>query len=208
MQLLSRLKDVAIGATRYSIDSISTISNTLEIDASLLPLLKMKIGFFNNADLNEEQLRYLLAGFPDLIRNKGSQKAIKKAIYLWFRLNREHGRIINIAIDNTRHIIDITMDAKAVNTTLLDILFEYLLPSGYIITYTFAAEHNYVNNDKFNQNIKIEVIDDRSNSKIKSIADMKRTDGKAESELVSNIGLTRILTADSIDANISPELGE
>ena len=70
-QVFARVKDASFNAVKYAIDSIRHTSNTLEMNSSLLPLLKSKVGFFESDQLTEDQLRYLLAGFPALLRNKG-----------------------------------------------------------------------------------------------------------------------------------------
>lgn len=138
-QLLCRAKDIIQGATKYTIDSLRHLSNTLEMNSTLLPLLKSKVGFFKDESLSEDQLRYLLTGFPYLLRYKGSRKAIESAVYLWFRVNRIGGKLISLIIDNTKYEININIDTPPQDTQLLDNLFTYLIPTGYIINYNFAS---------------------------------------------------------------------
>ena len=138
-QLLCRLADAVYGGVKYEIDSLQHTANTMEINNKLLPLLKSKLGFFSNDILTEEQLRYLLLGFPEIIRNKGSKKTIKEILYMWFRLNKLDAKIVSIDINNdTKEILlDVNMVPK--DTALLDELFNYVLPTGYQLIYRFGV---------------------------------------------------------------------
>ena len=147
-QLLCRINDAIQGATKYTIDSLRHLSNTLEMNSTLLPLLKSKVGFFKTENLSEDQLRYLLTGFPYLIKYKGSKKAIYSAIYLWFRVNRIGAALISVNINNSDHTIEININTIPQDTALLDTLLSYLIPTGYIINYNFATAVNETS--KFN----------------------------------------------------------
>lgn len=147
-QLLCRAKDLVFGAVKYNIDSIRHVTTTLEMNSSLLPLLKSKLGFFAKENLSEEQLRYLLAGFPYLIKYKGSRKSLESAIYLWFRVNKLGGELISVDIDNESYSIQINIDIAPQNTELLDKLLQYLIPTGYIVKYNFANNTQVINKYK------------------------------------------------------------
>ena len=138
-QLLCRLADAIYGGVKYEIDSLQHTANTMEINNKLLPLLKSKLGFFSDDTLTEEQLRYLLLGFPEIMRNNGSKKTIKEILYMWFRLNKLDAKIVSIDINNDSKeiLLDVNMVPK--DTALLDELFNYVLPTGYQLTYRFGV---------------------------------------------------------------------
>lgn len=194
-QLLCRLKDVIFGGVKYNIDSLNHTSNTLEMNARLLSLLKSKLGFFEQEQLTEDELRYLLAGFSDLIKYKGSKKAIKKAVFLWFRVTQLQGKLTDITIDNDNYLIRITMDASSTDTKLLDEIFKYILPTGYKVIYMFASDnivedsyildesYIYLNvHNKVNSNIRIPIEDD--------------FEDKRKHRLMGSVGFTQIMSYD------------
>lgn len=167
-QLLCRINDAIQGATKYTIDSLRHLSNTLEMNSTLLPLLKSKVGFFKTENLSEEQLRYLLTGFPYLIKYKGSKKAIYSAIYLWFRVNRIGASLISVNIDNNNHTIEININTIPQDTALLDNLLSYLIPTGYIINYNFATAVNETSKLNLVNSYEGAVITKYSNSQIRT----------------------------------------
>lgn len=167
-QLLCRLKDAIQGATKYNIDSLRHLSNTLEMNSTLLPLLKSKVGFFKEEQLSEDQLRYLLTGFPYLVKYKGSKKAIESAIYLWFRVNRIGGKLISVLINNSTYEININIDTPPQDTSLLDALFDYLVPTGYVISYNFAGQFEFSSDYQVQTYLRAGTIDPRANSQMRT----------------------------------------
>lgn len=184
-QLLCRINDAIQGATKYTIDSLRHLSNTLEMNSTLLPLLKSKVGFFKTENLSEDQLRYLLTGFPYLIKYKGSKKAIYSAIYLWFRVNRIGAALISVDIDNDNYTIDININTIPQDTALLDNLLSYLIPTGYIINYNFATAVNKTSRFNLVNSYEGAVITKRSNSQIRT-DDVSHVDIKCSTDSSSS----------------------
>lgn len=195
-QLLGRLKDVVFGGVKYTIDSLNHTSNTLEMNATLLPLLKSKVGFFEQEELTEDELRYLLAGFPDLIKYKGSKKAIRKAIYLWFRVNRMDGRLVDISINNENYTIYISINAKSTDTKLLDEIFKYILPTGYNIDYRFASDNTEFSDYAFEQNYVGVNVHNKVNSNIRTYIE-----NDLENRLLGSVGFTEVVTGEELHTN-------
>ncbi|MBO5712100.1 MAG: hypothetical protein J6R47_04610 [Acholeplasmatales bacterium] len=205
-QLLGRLKDVVFGGVKYTIDSLNHTSNTMEMNATLLPLLKSKVGFFEYEELTEDELRYLLAGFPDLIKYKGSRKAIKKAIYLWFRVNRMDGKLVSIDINNEDYTIYININAKETDTKLLDEIFKYILPTGYRVEYRFASDNIFYNDYDFDQSYVGINVHNKINSNIRTLG----RENDLQERLLGSVGLTEIATKEELEATqgeltISPD---
>ena len=166
-QLLCRLKDAIQGAIKYNIDSLRHLNNTLEMNSTLLPLLKSKVGFFKEDTLSEDQLRYLLAGFPYLMKYKGSKKAIDSAVNLWFRVNRIGGTLVSCDIDNTTYEITINIDTTPQDTDLLDTLFKYLIPTGYIVKYNFASKTEHTDRYSMYENLGGIVVNSNAAAQIR-----------------------------------------
>lgn len=160
MQLLCRIKDVVFNSVKYNIDSIRHTANTLEMNSTLLPLLKSKVGFFKSENLNEDQLRYLVAGFPYLIKYKGSKKAIQAAVNLWFRVNQIGGELVSLEVknfdQNRNPIYELTLNISGnpYNTDLLEALIAYILPTGYNIKYHFGTSRDYSSSFKLKESYR------------------------------------------------------
>lgn len=203
-QLLCRLKDLSFNAVKYSIDSIRHTSNTREMNSSLLPLLKSKVGFFADETLTEDQLRYLLIGFPSLIRNKGSQKAIFDAVHLWFRVYQLKGKVNNVIIINRsetdqEYTIKIFLATTPRDTSLLDAIFKYILPTGYIVRYEFSTLTLGTSTYQFNIATNDHEVRGYDNAVVHKQIDSKH---------ISNMNLTQTISTADIkfkDAFASPE---
>lgn len=193
-QLLCRLKDVMINGVKYAIDSINHTSNTLEINSALLPLLKSKVGFFDYEELTEDELRYLLTGFPDLIKYKGSKRAIEKAICLWFRVNRLSGKLTDIDINNETYSITISVNTTNTDTRLLDEIFKYILPTGYTINYRFASDNEEIDEYEFIQSYEGINVHNSINSNIRTY----RADD-LENRLLGSVGFTEVVTGEELN---------
>lgn len=190
-QLLCRLKDAMFGGVKYNIDSLKHTSNTMEMNNVLLPLLKSKVGFFSDDTLTEDQLRILLNAFPTLIKHKGSKKAIYETIHAWFRLHQISGKLISIDIDNIRYKITLNINSLEADTSLLDTIFEYIIPSAYEVEYRFATDYGLGDNFVFDDNIDIMTVSNKTNSRIQTKPEYNDT---IANRLVGSVGLAEVAT--------------
>lgn len=195
-QLLCRLKDAMFGGVKYNIDSLKHTSNTMEMNNVLLPLLKSKVGFFSDDTLTEDQLRILLNAFPTLIKHKGSKKAIYETIHAWFRLHQISGKLISIDVDNIRYKITLNINSLEADTSLLDTIFEYIIPSAYEVEYRFATDYALGDNFVFDDNIDIITISNKTNSRIQTKD--AYGDNAIANRLVGSVGLTEIATKEDL----------
>ena len=131
-QLLCRVKDYSLGATRQLIDTIPTISATSEISDRLLPLLANKLGLFNIKNIDNRTLRHLCLTFPSIIKWKGSKRAIEMAVNAWLQLyigiTEQFGDLV---INTGENLIEIPVSNINVSTKYLDLVFEHILPQSY-----------------------------------------------------------------------------
>lgn len=139
-QLIGRLYDCVINGIRFDVDSIINIIDTSSIDSKLLSLLQTKIGFFTQATVTDDDLRYVLKAFPVIVRNKGSLKGIEGAVNVFLKLKHVNTNV-NIKIFNNHgqypYVVQIGLDMPYTDTVLLDEILKYVLPTGYIISYIF-----------------------------------------------------------------------
>lgn len=200
-QLLCRLKDIVIGGLKYNIDSLNHTSNTIEINATLLPLLKSKVGFFDYEELTEDQLRYLLAGFPNLIKYKGSNTAIEKAIHLWFRVHSFEGKLVNIGIDNDNYIITLYISSTKADTKLLDALFQYILPTGYIVNYVFGKENRFRSDFVLDDSYAYVNMHNKVNSRVRVLKEDTVTERETlPKRVLGTVGFTQVIRRREINA--------
>lgn len=178
-QLVCRMMDAVQGSTKYKIDSLIHTSNTKECNASLLQHLKYKLGFFDDVDLTDEQLRFVLMGFPYIVRYKGSKKAIEDTMNLYFRLMNIPVEKKDIDIDNVNYHIKIGFSSTPKDTKILDVLFKYILPTGYTVGYNFEAYYDKQTLLDFNQSVSYDFVtvslQDKNNSLIHNLSDNSTT---------------------------------
>lgn len=137
-QLFLRLYDCVNNGTKFYIDSILDSVDTKTIDSSLLSLLKTKLGFFNNTEFSERDLRYILRGFPYLIKDKGSKKAVDDAVYIFMNakgISVPH----KIDVDNALHVIHVDIESALEDTKMLDAMLSFVVPTGYTYDINFYS---------------------------------------------------------------------
>lgn len=160
-QLLCRLYDAVFNSVKFDIDSMEKITDTSDCRSDILPLLSTKLGFFTRTDIETSHYRYILNGFPYLIRNKGSIASIRYAMNLFLKMHHivtdisvwytEEGTTVNHTKVND-HTIIIGIEAALKNTYILEEIFKYILPIGYgfyIYFYNSIEEiDSYINKDE------------------------------------------------------------
>ena len=141
-QLLCRLCDLALCDSKSYIDRLIRIIDTEYCSTNLIKLLQTRLGFLTLGNYSDETIRGILLGFSDILKYKGSRKAIKQAIDLFLKLNNINTKIyINISnlndLTGNPNTINIGIQYKKLDTSILDELFRYILPTGYIVEYTY-----------------------------------------------------------------------
>ena len=135
-QLMLRLLDCVNNGVGFYIDSITNTVDTKSCSASLLELLKTKIGFFSNVEFQERELRYILRGFPYIMKYKGSLRGIQEAVYMYMNakgISCPH----KVYTDKSEHKIVIYIESDVSDVTILDEVFKFIVPAGYQVEYIF-----------------------------------------------------------------------
>jgi len=155
-QLISRLYDCIINGVIHDSESITDITSTHDCLSNVLPLLQTKLGFFTNASITDEDLRYVLKAFPTIIKNKGSLKAVEQAVITFLKLSGLNTSAVisytNKDDDgNAVYQIKIGIKSSFKETVVLDEVLKYVLPTGYTISYYFytneSSAYSYIFND-------------------------------------------------------------
>lgn len=135
-QMLCRAYDSILNGVKFDIDTIQYLSNTNRCSSRALRLLQTKVGFLTKVDLDDEALRYTLKVFPFMMKNKGNLKSINQAVSVFLAVN--HISLpTDIVIDNDTYTVNIRIQHRFNDTSVLDELLKYILPAGYTYDYTF-----------------------------------------------------------------------
>lgn len=141
-QLLCNLYDSVVNGLIYDATTINQFLETDLCKNELLVHLACKLGFFTNKDINADELRYLLCGFPYVIKNKGSITAIKQALYLYIKTFGKSDELAvayypkettlddGTIVDAHTLVIIFYVFENAPDVTILDEIFKYILPCG------------------------------------------------------------------------------
>ena len=139
-QLIGRLYDCIINGIKFDTDSILDIIDTTSIDSKLLKLLQTKIGFFTSKEVTDDDLRYVLKAFPIIVKNKGSLKGIKQAVSVFLKLKHIKAKV-SVDVFNKYgthpYVVQINLNVPYTDTILLDEILKYVLPTGYVVAYSF-----------------------------------------------------------------------
>ena len=132
-QLLSHLYDLVIQSSRFSIDSMQRISDTMRCNENFLPLIGSKVGFYTKLHLTDKVYRQIVAAYPYIIQYKGSKKAFDLCCNLV-------ERIFNIQLtytwNTTDQVILLTFqDYEPSNFDIVKELFDHVRPCGVSIQY-------------------------------------------------------------------------
>ena len=190
-QLFCRLYDSCFNGVKFSIDSIQHSTDTKTCDSSLLELLKTKVGLFSRAEMDTDELRYLLQAFPTLIRYKGSKRSVEYIRVLYTKMYPNVSfPAVEYGNDST---IKFIFSEPPKNDKLLIELLKYVLPTGYLISYDVSEVGNYttslLSSGKVStKNTTIETT--YTTSEIKEISTIPSTD---DTDLGAVVGLSSIV---------------
>lgn len=138
-QLLCHAFDCVNASVRSEINGMTTILDTQTCINRVIQLLQTKLGFFTTYDYNDDDIRMVLIGFAEMVRNKGSKKAIEEAINVFLRISKINS-IGKVIVNNNIHTIQIVLKVEPINTTILDEILRYIVPTGYDVVYYFSKE--------------------------------------------------------------------
>lgn len=151
-QVLCRLYDFTLNATKYNIDSMNAITDTRRAKDTILPLIGDKFGIYDRESYSN---RFLLEALPIALKYKGSLKAVNILInafldsqeifdYVTAFVSKDEDSAVEISEILNRDVKPYTIVifiSDYPDMTSLHILDEYLqmvIPSGMIIEYMFG----------------------------------------------------------------------
>lgn len=160
-QMMCNLFDAMNMGVKYDIDTIPTVTDTRFMRDSLLPLLKTTFGFNTNLEIPTEVLRIILISYPYFIKYKGCLRGIQEAALAFLKSQNIKGdvsvEVFNASTIEDRYsdrsdsietyIVKLNLESAVVNIDILDEVFKYILPTGYLVRYVFDVRPSGLTTD-------------------------------------------------------------
>lgn len=125
-QYLSWLIDIVLNSVKHSVDDIYNLPNT-KADPRLTELLAMTLGFKVKRYYNQDQLAILVSLLPNILKYKGTLKAIQLAGTALISGSGANGKLLYRVENNCLTVI---LPKELVDITLFMDLLPYILPAG------------------------------------------------------------------------------
>lgn len=179
-QVLCRLYDSIFNGIKYDADSIKYITDTKFIQSSLLPLLETKLGFFTKKTLTDTEMRYILMAFPDIVKNKGSLKAIKQLVNVCLKLTDITGEytisysdketVIN-GVTIKDHTIIVGINTMIENLDIINEIGEYIVPTGFNFYIYYFKNYSALDEIIYNEDVRLLYASSNLTSQIRGTRD-------------------------------------
>ena len=130
-QFIGRLYDLVLNYVKTNADLIYSLPLSDNSDNQFIDLMAMTLGFHAKHKYTSQQLKAICFVLSEIIRNKGTIKALTIACDAIFHAEGIQGQFEYELPDkdnNTNIIIYLPQELS--DTTLLNDLFEYILPAG------------------------------------------------------------------------------
>ena len=146
-QTLCRLTDCWHSASKFRIDSILNSLDPTMISDTLLELLATRVGFFPRIPIDSNVMRYIVAAFPYIIKNKGTEEGVRAAVNAIMKAENDPKSIEEVLVTFTNkavsgdssiqvYNVSITTQNDIYNKAALREVLRYVLPFGYTYTLT------------------------------------------------------------------------
>lgn len=218
-QLLSKLYDLVFQSSRFSIDSMRVLSDTMHCNESVLPLISTKVGFFTDSNLTDNSHRKILSAFPYIIKYKGSMKGLKLIVNLLgsilnTKIFVEQPLLDDLTVDRNRVLI--SFDKYAPDYQILEDILYYMRPTGCLIDYSIKTDIQTKTNFVLSaDNVKITTNTDgkeiypvnkiSSNDTDYSYTSAIHDETKPNNIFRSTVGFTQIINTEAISTPIKRE---
>jgi len=129
---IGRLLEILFNYMKTGADCISVNPNSVNIDATIIELMALTLGFESKHRYVTRDLIYVISSFSNLIRKKGSKTAIIEAIKLLMNSQKIETNLLTDAdfIFINDYVLTVNIPEQMTDTILLEDLFDYILPTG------------------------------------------------------------------------------
>lgn len=128
-QFIGRLYDLVLNYVKTNADLIYSLPLSDNSDDRFIDLMAMTLGFHAKHKYNSQQLRAICSVLSEVLRNKGTIKALTIACDAIFHAEGIQGKF-DYGLTNGNTNIIIYLPQELSDTTLLNDLFDYILPAG------------------------------------------------------------------------------
>lgn len=125
-QYLSWLINIVLNSVKHNVDDLYDLPN-MQADPRLTELLALTLGFKVKRNYNQKQLLALVGIIPEILRYKGTQRAVDLSGKALVKAAGIAGVFKSDLKDNC---LEIQLPKQLVDTTLFMDLLPYILPAG------------------------------------------------------------------------------
>ena len=139
---IGRLCEVLLNYMRLGSNIVGSNLNYADIDSNLLELVCNTLGFIVKHKYITKDLLYISNVFTKLIKNKGTEQAIKLAISTLLASQNINNRFeINVDTETIKkNEFEIVLPEEVNDLVLLEDIFDYILPVGCLYKFSFRHE--------------------------------------------------------------------
>ena len=141
-QAIARVLEAMSNQCKTAADMVRNSPFDANIDVKLLYLLAKTIGFDNRHRYNDVEFKAICSSFVEIMRAKGTLRAIRKTIELFLTAKgvSDAYRLGYLTDGQTvdKTTLSVLIPAEIVDVTLLEDVFDYILPTGmnYVISFS------------------------------------------------------------------------
>lgn len=199
-QFIGRLYDLVLNSVKTETDLLYNIPLSDNSDEKLLELLAMTLGFKPKHQYNARQLKAICSVFSEIIRNKGSIKALKiacEALFNAMDISQALDYDFTPNKDNTE--LNLYISEEFEDISILTDLLTYVLPAGMSCNIIKELQLQTISNTNIGISdvANCEIINNNSYSQIQRLSTV------TESNITEGI----LKTSDAINALISTKAG-
>lgn len=130
-QFIGRLYDLLFNYAKTNVDLLESLPLSDNSDDQFIELMALTLGFKPKHKYTSKHLRAICSCLSEIYRNKGTIKAIRLACNAIFNAEGINEELYYELKENSTHLI-LYLPTKLYDTTLLNDLFDYILPAGLI----------------------------------------------------------------------------
>lgn len=174
-QTIARVLEILSNESKTEIDLIRECPFSKNVDIRLLSLLAKTIGFDNKHKYNESEFRAICSSFVEIMHNKGSMRGIKLTIETFLAAQGISGRYQIIYAGDDIKSLTIVLPVNVSSTTLLEDVFDYIMPAGQEYTFLYADIAGKVEDAKIVVSTEAEINKTFSSGKLSIVSNNTNT---------------------------------
>ena len=133
-QFIGRLYDLILNYSKTNADLLYSLPLSENSDDRFIELLALTLGFKVRHKYTAKHLRAICSCFSEILRNKGTIKAVLIACGAIFN-SEGIDSDVNYELDTAAHKLTVYLPPELTDTTLLADLCDYILPAGLSSTF-------------------------------------------------------------------------